>query len=348
MAQTQSTPCCKVCIQAGQLDKAHTHTTRGEELPEVEKILREGSTAWPLIKEIGRSTQCPILMATVCTNPLCFNGKEGMVRYPMFGHSRSHCPCEWPIGWEQSGPNSHLRKSGIYNKPSQFATAKMNNQKKKFQGNSIPLTEFNLADFIKTQELLESGNYPYEGKNTPPSEASTEVISTEETVEYTWNAEGKLGIKLKQIGWERGVPNGVMVSGVTNPNLSQDIKEGMVLVEVDGVNIENCSFNDVLAKVKAGGRPITLKFKTETMSDDHLSLTRSLASLDVRDEQEYKHQNKKRKHHQFGIGEITDGFEKCDVGDDFEVIEENTTIERIHTWFDDDGNTIRREVSVIN
>ena len=172
MSQTQST-CCKVCIQAGREDLAHTHTTRDEELPEVEKILRDGPTKWPLVKKIGRSTKCPILQATVCTNPLCFNGADGLIRYPMFGHSRSHCPCEWPMGWHESGPNTHLRKSGIYNKPSQFATARMNIPRQRRQ-DTKELTEFNLAEFIKTQVLLESGNYPYEQSEEGETGSGTE------------------------------------------------------------------------------------------------------------------------------------------------------------------------------
>lgn len=143
--------CCKVCIDAGKENLAYTHSTRDIELPDIENHLKKFD--WPLIKSIGKSTKCPILMATVCTNPLCFNGKDGLIRYPMFGHSRSNCPCSWPIGWDNNSPNGHLRKNGIYNNPSQFSIAK-NNKK-------TEPDDFCFADFIRTQELLESGNYPY-------------------------------------------------------------------------------------------------------------------------------------------------------------------------------------------
>lgn len=102
---------CKVCEHAGWKEQSCTHTTRGPSNPYVEWMICAGN--WPLIVPLGGTTQCPILANTVCTNPMCFNGQNGIVRFPQYGHSRNYCPCAWPEGWEKNGPLESMRYTGV-------------------------------------------------------------------------------------------------------------------------------------------------------------------------------------------------------------------------------------------
>ena len=102
---------CNVCKHAGFKQQSCTHNTRGPSDPYSEVMVCGGN--WPLLRPLGGSTHCPILANTVCTNPMCFNGQNGVVRFPQYGHSRNYCPCVWPEGWETNGPLEHLRYSGI-------------------------------------------------------------------------------------------------------------------------------------------------------------------------------------------------------------------------------------------
>jgi hypothetical protein len=89
-----NTPLCKVCVHAGHAEHAHTHSTRGPSDPTIEHVIKCGG--WNLIKPLGGTTNCPVLQANVCTNPECFNGKDGLVRFPTYGHTTKYCPCAWP------------------------------------------------------------------------------------------------------------------------------------------------------------------------------------------------------------------------------------------------------------
>lgn len=85
---------CKVCIHSGNKHQAHTHTTRGKSDPILEHVITCGG--WKLTKPLGATTNCPVLRNNICTNPLCFNGMDGIVRFPEFGHTSKYCPCAWP------------------------------------------------------------------------------------------------------------------------------------------------------------------------------------------------------------------------------------------------------------
>ena len=102
---------CNVCKHAGFNEQSCSHNTRGASDPYAEGMVCGGK--WPLILPLGGTTHCPILANTVCTNPMCFNGQNGVVRFPQYGHSRNYCPCAWPEGWETNGPLGHMRYSGI-------------------------------------------------------------------------------------------------------------------------------------------------------------------------------------------------------------------------------------------
>ena len=147
---------CMVCVHAGHHERALTHSTLSEERPEIEKIIKDGH--WKLIKELGKTTNCPVLMSTVCTNPECFNGENGKIRFPMYGHSRGYCPCEWPTGWEIDGPKAKYRVTGLYNLPSQYIVKKeLKNMNKNHDSNNFSYDEF--EEFKNTQEQLEKGIY---------------------------------------------------------------------------------------------------------------------------------------------------------------------------------------------
>lgn len=101
---------CKVCYDAGYHHICNNHKTKGEIDHHVkENIIQQ---RWPINKEIGKVTLCPFLQNTVCTNPNCFNGQNGIIRFPSFGHSISHCPCLWPKGWNQQEPMEYMRYTG--------------------------------------------------------------------------------------------------------------------------------------------------------------------------------------------------------------------------------------------
>lgn len=101
---------CKVCYDAGQHHLCNTHKPKGEVFHQGKgDVIQAG---WKIIKEFGQVSLCPVLQNTVCTNPQCFNGQNGVIRFSCFGHSISHCPCEWPQGWEIGGPMEHMRYTG--------------------------------------------------------------------------------------------------------------------------------------------------------------------------------------------------------------------------------------------
>ena len=88
---SRSQATCKVCFDAGNYQNCMGHTTRGAYIPQMElQVLQQG---WMLSKPLGRITTCPTLQGMVCQNPNCFNGNQGVIRFPMYGHTSSHCPC---------------------------------------------------------------------------------------------------------------------------------------------------------------------------------------------------------------------------------------------------------------
>ena len=101
---------CKVCFDAAQYHLCNTHKPKGDLYPQGQAAVIQGG--WPINREFGKVTLCPVLQNTVCTNPQCFNGQNGKIRFPCFGHSISHCPCQWPQGWEMGGNMEHMRYTG--------------------------------------------------------------------------------------------------------------------------------------------------------------------------------------------------------------------------------------------
>jgi hypothetical protein len=96
---------CKVCRDAGKMEDSYGHGPKSEVDQGLVKIVKEQS--WELNREIVCVTTCPTLMSTKCPNPNCFNGANGIIRFPNLGHSLSYCPCEWPK--EMSGESKHER-----------------------------------------------------------------------------------------------------------------------------------------------------------------------------------------------------------------------------------------------
>ena len=115
---------CKVCYDAGHHHLCNTHKPKGDFSPQAQAAVIQGG--WPINKEIGQVTLCPVLQNTVCTNPQCFNGQNGQIRFPCFGHSISHCPCQWPRGWEMGGNQEHMRYTGYTQE--QWRQIEYNNQ----------------------------------------------------------------------------------------------------------------------------------------------------------------------------------------------------------------------------
>jgi hypothetical protein len=101
---------CKVCFDAGQHHLCNTHKPKGDFYPQGQAAVIQGG--WPINNNFGQITLCPVLQNTVCTNPQCFNGQNGQIRFPCFGHSISHCPCQWPQEWQMGGNMEHMRYTG--------------------------------------------------------------------------------------------------------------------------------------------------------------------------------------------------------------------------------------------
>ena len=96
---------CKVCRDAGKGMGSVGHGPKSEVDEGLVGLVKE--QGWKLNREIVCTTTCPTLMATLCPNPNCFNGADGIIRFPNLGHSMSYCPCEWPS--EMSGEKEHER-----------------------------------------------------------------------------------------------------------------------------------------------------------------------------------------------------------------------------------------------
>ena len=86
-------------------------------------------------------------------------------------------------------------------------------------------------------------------------------------MEHTWTEAGPLGLQLKQRGETKDSPNGVTVSTVKSAALPGELK-GMVIDEIAGESVCNKSYNDVLAKIKSCGRPLTIKFRGTVKATD--------------------------------------------------------------------------------
>ena len=111
---------CNVCAASGNRHIAHTHTTRGERNQTMEHIIQCGG--WSLVKYLGGATNCPVLQGNVCTNPFCFNGMDGLVRFPSYGHTPKYCPCAWsapqpPLGPPPLPPMGQLAPPPMQNSP---------------------------------------------------------------------------------------------------------------------------------------------------------------------------------------------------------------------------------------
>ena len=64
---------------------------------------------------------------------------------------------------------------------------------------------------------------------------------------------------LKQRGAGRSDPDGVVVKDVTNPEVPAHLV-GLVLESVAGEDVSKCSYDTVMQKVKAAGRPLKMTF----------------------------------------------------------------------------------------
>mgnify|MGYP001164921858 CR=1 FL=1 len=96
---------CQVCKSAG---KPCDHATRGSYFPEREAdVIMEN---WPVIKPFGKTTDCPYIRCMVCPNKNCFNGKDGIIRYPEFAHTKNYCPCDW---YPQPNSENHFKNNEL-------------------------------------------------------------------------------------------------------------------------------------------------------------------------------------------------------------------------------------------
>merc|ERR1719272_2181445 len=77
--------------------------------------------------------------------------------------------------------------------------------------------------------------------------------------EHTWEKPGSLGLILKQRGVNRAALDGVFVKDVTNPEVPASLV-GLVLESVAGEGVSKCSYDAVIQKVKAAGRPLKMTF----------------------------------------------------------------------------------------
>ena len=82
--------------------------------------------------------------------------------------------------------------------------------------------------------------------------------TSEVSAEHTWKEEGPLGMKLTQRAMTPQQEGGVYVEDA-HPQLPADLK-GMVIHNVAGEEVLNSSYDDVIAKIKAADKPLTIQF----------------------------------------------------------------------------------------
>lgn len=146
MKRTDAT--CKVCYDAKQFHACCFHSTLGtNDITGLTKVIGE---SWPVTRQIKRETLCPILRNTVCTNPFCFNGKDGEIRFPHLGHSISHCPCEWPKEWEKGSTKEFMRFTGYTKQQWTDGTADL----EVFQPNVVKAQDEQIMKLVHEIELL--------------------------------------------------------------------------------------------------------------------------------------------------------------------------------------------------
>merc|ERR1740117_2498720 len=79
------------------------------------------------------------------------------------------------------------------------------------------------------------------------------------STEHTWSEAGPMGLKLLQKGQHKTDKYGVKVSGVTREGVPQHLV-GLNLQALNGEAVDNITHAEVMAKLKAAGRPLTLRF----------------------------------------------------------------------------------------
>merc|ERR1712166_1721166 len=79
------------------------------------------------------------------------------------------------------------------------------------------------------------------------------------STEHTWSEAGPMGLKLLQKGQHKTDKYGVKVSGVTREGVPQHLV-GLNLQALNGEAVDNITHAEVMAKLKAAVRPLTLRF----------------------------------------------------------------------------------------
>merc|ERR1711865_122441 len=87
------------------------------------------------------------------------------------------------------------------------------------------------------------------------------------STEHTWSEAGPMGLKLLQKGQHKTDKYGVKVSGVTRDGVPSHLV-GMNLEALNGEKVDNITHAEVMAKLKAAGRPLTLQFNGTMPADE--------------------------------------------------------------------------------
>merc|ERR1712166_978008 len=86
------------------------------------------------------------------------------------------------------------------------------------------------------------------------------------STEHTLSEAGPMGLKLLQKGQHKTDKYGVKVSGVTREGVPQHLV-GLNLQALNGEAVDNITHAEVMAKLKAAGRPLTLRFNGTMAAD---------------------------------------------------------------------------------
>ena len=85
-----------------------------------------------------------------------------------------------------------------------------------------------------------------------------QVLPNYPGVEHTWVDEGPLGLELRQAGSDVDALAGVVVKDAA-PFVPRSVV-GQTLHTIAGEDVSVCSYNDILKKLQAAPRPVTMQF----------------------------------------------------------------------------------------
>jgi len=114
------------------------------------------------------------------------------------------------------------------------------------------------------------------GNSTKDAEAAINTVHGDDKQRpgkgpsYTWEDAGKLGLTLQQLG-ESEADFGARISAVKDPELlaklnANGVEINMTVAEVAGEDVTQLSYREIMGRLKAASRPLTVRFSEQVPS----------------------------------------------------------------------------------